>query len=102
MRADRAEGDSGGYRVGELCDGPHGGKGHEPCAEGSRAPHQRENPQEGRGQGSCSLRARGKREQKGKRGSTTAEAKARHPNPTEVTWGSGACGAKMGRDGGRC
>lgn len=57
MRADSAEGDSGGYRVGELCDGPHGGKGHKPRAEGSRIPHQSENPQEGRGQGSCSLRA---------------------------------------------
>lgn len=48
MRADSAEGDSGGYRVGELCDGPHGGKGLKPRAGGSRTPHQSENPQEGR------------------------------------------------------
>lgn len=60
MRADRAEGDSQGWSVGEVWDGPHEGKGHEPRAEdsnslpkGSRKPR---NLQKGRGRGKLQLR----------------------------------------------
>lgn len=52
MRAERAEGDSKRWKMGELCDGPHGQKGHKPHAEGSdslpvrsRKPYRSENPQ---------------------------------------------------------
>lgn len=33
MRGDRAEGGSDGWRVGELCDRPRGGKEHKAWAE---------------------------------------------------------------------